>query len=280
MVGLTRIAAALLVRFSTSTTEPRVTPYYTNFSVIDPTVWSLDLNCFSCSAPKDPGTVYECTNNTSSGLLPGSIAGGAGLTIVTTRMAHAGACKSSKFPQDAGGTSGHLSFKQPLSFGTLRIKSKYFPGPADVVKTAKGFIGLESPTSGAITITMHGKGGTASGEPAGCDWTRYMQSSVYQHGNNHNKGFSSLGDSINVAEEYNEYIIEWTSDAVTISVNGRVARKVTGAANVPQNPLFVRLHARSTDYNSMSGGSKFESSIQEFSWTPSNQSRRSLLLHA
>jgi beta-glucanase (GH16 family) len=65
------------------------------------------------------------------------------------------------------------------------------------------------------------------------------------------------------------YEIEWTPTAVTISVNGRVAQKVTDAANVPQKPLNVRLHARSTEYNSMAEGSSFESYIEEFSYTPS-----------
>jgi hypothetical protein len=246
--------------------------YATNFSVIDPEMWTTDLNCFSCSAPKDPQTVYECTNNTASALLPGSIAQNAGLTIVTTRKSHAGACQSSKFPEDAGGTSGHLTLKQPLSFGTLRVKSRYFPGTAEQVSTAKGFIGLESPTSGAITITMHGDGGSASGQPSHTNWTRYMQSSCYQHGNNHNKAFSSLGASVNAAQNFNVYEIEWTSSAVTISVNGKVVRKVTGAANVPQNPLYVRLHARSTEYNSMQEGSTFKSYIEEFSFTPSSAS--------
>lgn len=251
-----------------SVSMPLTKTYSTNFSVIDSAMWNINLGCFSCSAPKDPKTVYECTNNTAEALVPGSIAHGAGLTIVTTRRSHAGACKSSKFPQDAGGISGHLSSKQAFSFGTLRVKSRYFPGTAEQVSTAKGFIGLENSASGAITITLHGEGGTASGQPPHCDWTRYMQSSCYQHGANHNKAFSDLGASTNTAQEFNVYEIVWTPTAVTISVNGKVAREVTGAANVPQQPLFVRLHARSTDYNEMKEGTRMESYIQEFSYTP------------
>ena len=95
-----------------------------------------------------------------------------------------------------------------------------------------------------------------------------MQSSCYQHGDDHAKAFSDLGATVNVAMEYNVYEIVWTSSSVTISVNGKVARKVSGAENVPQKPLYVRLHARSTEYNGMSEGSAFESHIAELSYVP------------
>jgi beta-glucanase (GH16 family) len=244
--------------------------YETNFSVIDPAMWTTETGCFSCKAPKDPETVFECTNNTASALRPASIAGGAGLTIVTTRSYGAGyGCT----PAPAGGSSGHISSRQPLSFGTVRVKSRYFPGSADQVSTAKGFIGLEDthPGAGAITITMHGDGGYASGEPPGTNWTRYMQSSCYQHGQSHAKTFSDLGAAVNAAENYNLYEIDWSSTAVTISVNGQVVRRVSGAANIPQKPLYVRLHARSTEYNSMAEGMAFESYIENFSFTPAQE---------
>ena len=64
---------------------PLTNSYATNFSVIDPAMWATDTGCFSCKAPKDPERVFECTNNTAGALRTGSIAGGAGLTIVTTR---------------------------------------------------------------------------------------------------------------------------------------------------------------------------------------------------
>ena len=246
------------------TYEPLANAYATNFSVIDPAMWATDTSCFSCKAPKDPETVFECTNNTAGALRPGSIGDGVGLTIVTTRRSNAGACS----PAPAGGTSGHLSSKQPFSFGTIRVKSRYFPGSVERVSTAKGFIGLEDPHSGAITITMHGVGGIASGAPPQANWTRYMQSSCYQHGNNHDKVFSDLGAAINAADDFNLYEIEWTPTTVTIRVNGNVARRVSDPANVPQKPLYVRLHARSTEYNGMAEGATFESFIEEFSFTP------------
>ena len=245
-----------------------LTSYYrTNFSVIDPAMWTIETGCYSCKAPKDPESVFECTNNSASALRPASVADGAGLTIVTTRSYSAGyGCT----PAPAGGVSGHISSKQPLHFGTIRVKSRYFPGSAEQVSTAKGFIGLEDtqPGAGAITITMHGAGGVASGAPRGANWTRYMQSAVYQHGNSHDKTFSDLGPTVNAAEAFNLYEIDWSATAVTISVNGKVARRVAGAASVPQKPLFVRLHARSTEWNSMAEGAAFESYIAEFSFTP------------
>jgi|EP01047_Picozoa_sp_COSAG01_P032797 beta-glucanase (GH16 family) len=240
-------------------------PYTTNFSTIDPAMWAVDQGCFSCKAPKDPETVFECTNNTVSALRPGSITRGSGLTIVTTRQSNGGMGCS---PAPAGGTSGHLSSKQPFHFGTLRVKSRYFPGRAEQVSTAKGFIGLEDPKSGAITITMHGAGGSASGAPPGADWTHFMQSSCYQHGDDHTKTFTDLGAHVNAAEEFNLFEIDWRPSSVTISVNGVVARRVSGASHVPQKPLYARLHARSTEYHSMAEGSSFQSFLESFSFTP------------
>ena len=98
-----------------------------------------------------------------------------------------------------------------------------------------------------------------------------MQSSCYQHGNSHAKVFSDLGADVNAAENMNLYEIDWTPTAVTISVNGRVARRVSGAANVPQKPLYVRLHARSTYYNGMAEGTAFKSFIEVFSFTPAKK---------
>ena len=66
-----------------------------------------------------------------------------------------------------------------------------------------------------------------------------MQSAVYQHGNTHNKVFADLGADVNAADQFNLYEIDWSPTAVTISVNGKVAQRVTDAENIPQNPLFV-----------------------------------------
>ena len=119
---------------------------------------------------------------------------------------------------------------------------------------------------------MHGRGGTASGSPRNTDWTRYMQSSCYQHGNNHAKAFSDLGSQTNAADNFNVYEIDWSSNMVTITVNGAVVQRVSGAANIPQKPLFVRLHARSTDYHDMGegDGATFESYIKDFTFTPAS----------
>ena len=261
------LAAVAARRQASAQVMPVSTAYATNFSVIDSSMWATDIGCFSCKAPKDPETVFECTNNTAGALRPASIANGTGLTIVTTRQYNAGyGCK----PFAAGGTSGHLSSKKPLHFGTIRVKSKYFPGTAEQVSSAKGFVGLEDPHpgAGAITITMHGVGGAASGAPARANWSHYMQSSVYQHGQGHEKAFNDLGADVNAAENFNVYEIDWSSTAVSISVNGNVVRRVSGTASIPQKPLYVRLHARSTEYNSMMEGSSFESFIEEFSFTP------------
>ena len=97
---------------------------------------------------------------------------------------------------------------------------------------------------------------------------RRFAHSCYRHGDNHEKSFDDLGADINAATAFNDYEIEWTPTAVTISVNGRVARQEVNVANVPQKPLFVRLHARSTEYNGMLQGDTFESTIQFFSYTP------------
>merc|ERR1712032_1496437 len=152
-----------------------------------------------------------------------------GLTITTARKSNLNVCSPT-----AGGYSGHLAFKPALSFGTIRVKSKYFPGSKEQVKTAKGFIGLEDSSSGAITITIHGKGATASGAPRTADWTRYLQSSCYQHGANHKKEFAELDASVDMADNFNLFEITWTSTLVTIKVNGKTVRTVTGSGNIPR----------------------------------------------
>jgi hypothetical protein len=63
------------------------------------------------------------------------------------------------------------------------------------------------------------------------------------------------------------YEVEWTPTAVTIRVNGNV-RRVSEPAGVPQQLLYARLHARSTEYDAMAEGAAFESFIEEFSYTP------------
>jgi hypothetical protein len=164
-------------------------------------------------------------------------------------------------------TSGYLEFTPAVSFGTIRVKSKYFPGASELVKTAKGFIGLEDSSSGAITITMHGKGATASGAPKSANWTHWMQSSCYLHGAGHNKEFTELDASVNAADSFNWYEVRWTPTSVEIKVNDNTVRTYSGAV-VPQKPLHVRLHSRSIGYSEMPAGSSFASHIEEFHYEP------------
>ena len=58
------------------------------------------------------------------------------------------------------------------------------------------------------------------------------------------------------------------SSLVTISVNGVVVQRVSGASNIPQKPLYVRLHARSTEYHAMAEGGEFRSFIKDFAYIP------------
>ena len=242
----------------------RQSAYFTNFSTID-NMWQVDTTCFDCSA-KNPD---ECTKNVADALHPHSISENAGLTIMTTRQPNLSACSPT-----AGGSSGHLTFKPSLSFGTIRVKAKYFPESEDQVKTAKGFIGMQDSSSGAVTITIHGKGATASGAPRTTDWTRAIQSSCYQHGGHHNKDFSKLDASVNLANEFNWFEVTWTSSLVTIKVNGKTVRTITGSSNIPQKPLHVRLHARSIGYSEMPTGSTFTAYIQEFHYQPLSQRKK------
>ena len=235
--------------------------YYTNFSTVG-TMRKYDVGCFDCSA-NNPD---ECAMNFKSAVAAGSIANGTGLTITTTR-------RSSNFSHCspiAGGSSGYLTFKPAPSFGTIRVKSKYFPGAKSSVKTAKGFIGLEGSSSGAITITMHGAGASPSGAPAGADWTQYMQSSCYQHGQEHTKTFTNLGHSLNSAGDFNTYENVWPSTKVTISVNGNVVRTATGSSNIPQGSMHARIHSRSIRYSQMGHGDTFTSYADQFHYIRAN----------
>ena len=155
-----------------------------------------------------------------------------------------------------------------MTFGTIRVKARYFPGSSGTVKTAKAFIGLEDSNSGAITITMHGAGATASGAPKDANWTRYMQSSCYQHGDAHNKEFTELDASVNAAESFNWYEVTWTASSVTIKVNDKVVKTYSGAENVPQKPLYAKLHSRSIGYSDMPDAATFSSYVAEFHFEP------------
>ena len=63
------LAAALPLQLSGAAVA---VAYQTNFTTIDDWFWTVDHGCFSCGAPKDPGTTYECTNNTRAALRPAS----------------------------------------------------------------------------------------------------------------------------------------------------------------------------------------------------------------
>ena len=158
------------------------------------------------------------------------------------------------------------------------MKARFFP-KASGVAAAKGFIGLEDPHSGAITITVHGAGASPSGAPGGADWTQYIQSSCYQHGNNHNKDFrdvqAAVGNDhhVDFAQNFHWFEIDWGTSEVSIRVDGKLVRRVSGTDNVPQQPLSVHLHARSVDYPSMlvANMSMF---VQEFKYEPAGSQHR------
>ena len=66
-----------------------------------------------------------------------------------------------------------------------------------------------------------GRGATASGASAGTDWTQSIQSSCYQHGDNHNKAFSEVagdggGRPIDLSQSFHWYEIDWRPESVTI----------------------------------------------------------------
>ena len=51
------------------------------------------------------------------------------MTPQPVTRSNAGACS----PAPAGGTSGHLSSTRPFTFGTIRVRARYFPGSAALV---------------------------------------------------------------------------------------------------------------------------------------------------
>jgi len=95
-----------------------------------------------------------------------------------------------------------------------------------------------------------------------------MQSSCYQHGGNHDKTFTALDKSVDAANKFNLYEINWSATSVTIKVNGKTVRTVSGSSNVPQKPMHVRLHSRSIGYSEMGDDSTFSSYIESFQFIP------------
>jgi hypothetical protein len=128
--------------------------YRTSFRTIDPHWWTLDTSCRHCAPRRDGSPGTECTRNQPRNAQPASIAGGAGLTIVATRLLGSAALARSCTPT-AGGTSAFLSSARRLHFGRVSVLAQFFP-QIHGVATAKGCIGLEDRHSGAITITVHG----------------------------------------------------------------------------------------------------------------------------
>ena len=103
--------------------------------------------------------------------------GGTGAAIVTRPL---------DTPSSCGGMceSGHMEWKQAVSFGTFTVRARWFAGNSVNVSTADGFIGLFGVDSGSITFMFHGKGWQ---DGSGDDYAHTFQSEVYRTGQSHHK---------------------------------------------------------------------------------------------
>ena len=54
----------------------------------------------------------------------------------------------------------------------------------------------------------------------------------------------------------------------TIKVNDKVVKTYSGAENVPQKPLYAKLHSRSIGYSDMPDAATFSSYVAEFHFEP------------
>ena len=200
------------------------TPYSTNFSTFDSSLWTLATSCDHCSPRSD-----ECTqmwpNSTTFGAINGS-----GMVHTTRRI------PPSLSPCGSPVASGHAAFNAPFLFGNFTVVARWFPGARATVQSATGFIGLDGPNNTAsITQGFHGKGcpkGT-EGEFA------------YQHGVYADVARSHHQQDINVtrslAEEFNTFGLLWEPTRVVWSFNGAPMDTFTKAEDIPQSPLVLRL---------------------------------------
>jgi len=136
------------------------------------------------------------------------------------------------------------------------------------VSTASGFIGLFGSNSGSITFIFHGKGWD---DGSGDDFTNVFQSEVYRTGQGKNKVNTEHGSS------YRFWLLGWQHRCHNhhnkIGAELRRTWHPGTDSSIPQNPMRLRLHARSGFcHSSMPDGGCFQVDLMSFSYTPTSAS--------
>lgn len=234
---------------------PPVAPAYeTNFTSADSS-WVLEGTCSHCG--KRDGD--ECTKND-----PGQVAFGAdGMVITTQKLATPAADCGSK---PGLCLSGHASYHKALLYGDFTIVAKFFPGAADLVRSATGFIGWDADgNTASVTYGFHGKGW--DGEE---DWDSKFQCAWYATSKDqHDQEVIGAGAYVT---EFNTYRMIWAPDKVQWYVNGVVKR--TETTEIPTTPMVPRLHSRSGYCGTqMPANSSFQATFKYWSYTPVSASR-------
>jgi hypothetical protein len=237
---------------------PATQAYSTEFEKAEPDNWELETTCSHCGNHGGD----ECTQFTKGAVQYGAVTSGRGVNITSAPLASKSKC---------GGicSSGHLTLKQQVHFGTFSVAARWFPGvPSAGLSSASGFIGLfaAGKLGGSMTFIFHGKGWK---DGSHADFRHTFQSEVYRTGQNHNK-INTAGLHPDVSAEIALYELEWLPDRVHWRVNGKLVRTWHPESNstIPQDPMQLRLHSRSGFCSKMKPGSSFDAQILNFSYAP------------
>ena len=163
----------------------------------------------------------------------------------------------------ANASSGHLVWSTPVLYGNFTTVARWFPGTVAMVRSATGFIGLDSAgNEGSITFGFHGGGSPATGTgPHGFQLGAYRDVAPSHHR-------QVVATAEDLSATFNAFNVLWTPTAVTWSINGRIVATMDKADDVPNEPMNLRLDSRSGWINLFPEGASFESTFLSFEYYP------------
>lgn len=171
-----------------------------------------------------------------------------------------------------------MTWRPEFTYGTIKVRSRWFPGHSTDVRSGSGFIGLFGSGAGSITFIFHGKGWD---DGSGADFTNIFQSEVYRTGQGKNKVNTEL-DSAGALDtrDFHDFELEWKPDRVHWRVDGVLRRTwhPESADTIPSKPMQLRLHQRSGFcYTQMPADATLISEFASFSYTPLTESSDSVV---
>ena len=242
-------ASSSLIHTTTTINPPHSFYDFTTMTTL-PQDWTLSNDCEHCK---------KTARNECNQFLPNatSFSSLAGMTHTTQRI------DSSTSTCGANASSGHAIWSPFVLYGSFTTIARWFPGPEASVKSATGFIGLDSAANeGSITMGFHGEGSPQTG----------TGKNGFQLGSYRNISRSHHQQIINTTEDlsttFNTFHVLWTPTSVTWSLNNRVVYVMDKLDDVPNERMQLRLDSRSGWIDQFDKGTSFQASFQSFEYTP------------